>query len=260
MFCECQMLSVQFQLCVLQLLFAWQYIELNWLNGCGACRIMVVNIVLRQAKAQCVLVGGNLAAVHFRKNIPAVSADLVNDTNYIKTCLYCQKIDNHKEFRLLSIRIVHLFCYCLTQHCILSFTVFIISCLLHFISSQYGSVSPDHDPDGQIYIIVILSELNSSRTRSAKLRTAVPDGGPMCLFFLICFFSAYHLGVTVGAPANSNGGRLGCPFYLNLHLSCWGSTNWKAVVMALYFTVTTGSGTTWGEEWACAFCATGVLQ
>lgn len=67
MSCECQMLSVKFQLCALQLLSAWQYIELNWLNGHVACWIRLVNIVLRQAKAQCFSVVGNLAAVLFRK-------------------------------------------------------------------------------------------------------------------------------------------------------------------------------------------------
>lgn len=64
MSCARQMLPVQFQLRAVQLLSAWQYIELNWLNGHVA---WVVNIVLRQAKAQCFSVAGNLAAVLFRK-------------------------------------------------------------------------------------------------------------------------------------------------------------------------------------------------
>ena len=68
MSCECQMLPVQFQLRSLQLLSAWQYIEFNWLNGRVARWIREVNIVLRQAKAQCFTVAGNLAAVLFRKS------------------------------------------------------------------------------------------------------------------------------------------------------------------------------------------------
>lgn len=64
----------------------------------------------------------------------------------------------------------------------------------------------------------------------------------MSLFCLICSLSALSPGCycwcpTNSAPANSRGGgcrqELGVPFYLNPHLSCWGSTNWKAVVTAL---------------------------
>lgn len=84
------------------------------------------------------------------------------------------------------------------------------------------------------------NQILNEATKSAKLWTAGPYKGPMSFFCLICSFSALSPGCycwcpTNSAPANSSAGRLGLgvPFYLNPHLSCWGRTNWKAVVMAL---------------------------
>lgn len=101
--------------------------------------------------------------------------------------------------------------------------------------------------------------LNSKGTKCAMLWEAVPDGGPMSLFCLICSLPALSPGCycwcpTNSAPAHSGGGThrgWGCPFISILISPCWGNTNWKAVVTALTSLHTTGSGTTWDGEWAC---------
>lgn len=111
----------------------------------------------------------------------------------------------------------------------------------------------------------MLMEAGCNWTRSAKLWAAVPDGGPMSPFCLICFLPAYHLGVSVGAPVTctckqQRGQARGAPFISILISPVGGSTNWKAVVVALHFSVTTGSGSTCGGEWACAFVPQGSCR
>lgn len=107
----------------------------------------------------------------------------------------------------------------------------------------------------------------SKRTKTAKLWTAVPDGSPVSLCCLIPSLSlslwasspgCYCWCPTNSAPAHSGGGRqeLGVPFYLTPHLSCWGCTNWKAVVTALTPQAVAPPG---GRMRLC-FGATGLLQ